>query len=159
MNADPGVSAQQGQLATVLRDLAWTIQRLVPEAAGIKPLPASEIAVLKQILRSPGITVTELARLLGMQQSNVSAAVRVLVERGLVERERDPEDRRVTKPATTEKLLGEKEAIDSAWSGTIRTALAQLSEEQLTAIENASGALRELDEILQAERRAAQAPQ
>src|SRR5690606_6369281 len=122
MNADPGVSAQQGQLATVLRDLAWTIQRLVPEAAGIKPLPASEIAVLKQILRSPGITVTELARLLGMQQSNVSAAVRVLVERGLVERERGPEDRRVAKLVPTEKLLGEQDARDSAGAGAIRTA-------------------------------------
>lgn len=151
MNADRGVPPEERELATVLRDLTWTIQRLVPEAAGLDPLPTTELAVLKRVLVSPGSTVTELARHLGMQQSNVSAAVRCLVGRGLVARESDPEDRRVTRLVPTGKSLAEKESIDAVWSGTIRTALARLGDEQVAALEAASEALQVLDRVLHAD--------
>jgi DNA-binding MarR family transcriptional regulator len=137
-----------GELATVLRDLAWTIHRLVPEVAGLDPLPTSELAVIKQVLAAPGITVTELARHLGMQQSNVSAAVRDLVGRDLVARESNPTDRRVSRLVPTEKSLAARESIDTVWSGTVQTAMAQLSSEQVAAIEAASDALRALDQVL-----------
>lgn len=55
------------ELATVLRDLAWTIQRLVPEAAGLDPLTNTELAVIKRVQASPGVTVSGLARDLGMK--------------------------------------------------------------------------------------------
>lgn len=145
-------STHQRELASVLRDLAWTIHRLAPEVAGLDPLPTTELAVVKHIQASPGITVTELARELGMQQSNVSAAVRELVGRGLVARERSPADRRVTRLVPTEKSLAAKESINTVWSGTIRTAMTRLSHEQITAIEAASGALQALDEALHDER-------
>ncbi len=151
MNADRGASTGQRELATVLRDLAWTIQRLVPEVAGLDPLPTTELAVIKHIQGSPGVTVSELARHLGMQQSNVSAAVRGLAERGLVARENSPADRRVTRLVPTEKSLAAKESIDTVWSGTIQTAMARLSHEQVAAIEAASGALQALDQVLHAE--------
>ena len=139
-------------MATVLRDLAWTIQRLVPEAAGLDPLTNTELAVIKRVQASPGVTVSGLARHLGMKQSNVSAAVRALVGRGLVAREADAADRRVHQLVPTEKSLADKDSIDTVWSGAVRTAMDRLEPEQVAAIENASDALRALDEVLHAER-------
>ncbi|WP_017974818.1 MarR family winged helix-turn-helix transcriptional regulator [Actinopolyspora halophila] len=152
MNADRGASTGQRELATVLRDLAWTIQRLVPEVTGLDPLTNTELAAIKHIQESPGITVTELARQLGMQQSNASAAVRDLVERDLVAREHNPTDRRVTRLVPTERSLAAKDSIDTVWSGTIRTALSRLDHDQVATLHTASGALRALDQALHAER-------
>jgi DNA-binding MarR family transcriptional regulator len=112
---------------------------------------SSELAVIKHVLAAPGVTVTELARHLGMQQSNVSTAVRGLVERGLVARESNPADRRVSRLVPTEMSLAARESIDSVWSGTVRAAMTQLSSEQIAAIEAASGALRALDQVRHAE--------
>ncbi|MDR7301495.1 MarR family winged helix-turn-helix transcriptional regulator [Haloactinomyces albus] len=151
MHADHAASTEQRELATVLRNLAWTIDRLVPEVAGLDPLPTTELAVIKYVQASPGITVSELARHLGMQQSNVSAAVRDLVERGLVARESSPADRRVTRLVPTEKSLAAKDSIDTVWSGTIRAAMGRLTHEQVAAIEAASGALQALDQALHTE--------
>lgn len=139
-------------LATVLRDLTWTIQRLLPARAGLDPLPVSELAVLKHVLDAPGITVSGLASTLGLQQSNTSAAVRTLVERGLLVRESDPADRRVTRLVPTAQAAAERNSVDTAWSGTIRSALAQLDAEQLAALDAASGALQALAHALHAER-------
>lgn len=83
-----------------------------------------------------------------MQQSNTSAAVRGLADRGLVARENNPTDRRVRRLVPTEKSLAAQESIDTAWSGTIRTALARLNTEQVSAIESAADALRTLEEAL-----------
>lgn len=148
MNMPEQSQAGRRDLATALRDLAWTIQRLVPEAAGVPSLPASEVAVLKQVLAAPGVTVGELARHLGMQQSNTSAAVRALVERGLLARESSPLDRRVTRLVPTDKLLAEHDAIERAWSGTIAAAMTRLEPDQVAALEAVSGPLRDLERVL-----------
>lgn len=140
----------RGELATALRDLAWTIQRFAPEAAGLDPLPTTELAVIKHIQASPGMTVTELAKQLGLQQSNASAAVRELAERGLVARERDSADRRMTRLLPTEKSLAAKETINTVWSGAIQDAMTQLSLEQVAALEAASDGLRALNQALHA---------
>ncbi len=145
-----GASAERRELATVLRDLAWTIHRLVPEVAGLEPLPNTELAVLKHVLSSPGVTVGELAADLRMRQSNVSAAVRGLVDRDLVAREGSPTDRRVTRLVPTEKSLAARESIDTVWSGTIHTAMGRLDDDQVAAIEAASDALRALGHALRA---------
>lgn len=148
MTAARDDAVEQRRLATVLRDLGWTIHRLLPEVAGLEPLPNSELAVVKQVLSAPGVTVTDISRRLGMRQSNVSAAVRGLVERGLVERERGAEDRRITWLFPTEKSLGARESIATRWSDTLRSAMSELDPEQINAIETAADALRALDGVL-----------
>ncbi|KAA9155283.1 MarR family transcriptional regulator [Amycolatopsis acidicola] len=143
------------ELAGVLRGLSWTIHRLVPETAGLEPLPNTELAALKQVLDTPGITVGELAGRLGMKQSNTSAAVRALTGRGLIAREGSPEDGRVTRLVPTEKSLADDELIDEVWSGTIRAAMARLEPAQIAAISSAADALKALDEVLHTEARKA----
>lgn len=142
----------QDELAEGLRDLAWTVQRLAPELAGLDPLTNTELAVIKHIQAEPGVPVTELARKVGMRQSNTSAAVRDLVRRELVTRERSSADRRVTRLWPTERSLGAKESINRTWSTAIRSAMSRLDDDEVAAIEAASGALRALDDALQAER-------
>ncbi|WP_280462964.1 MarR family winged helix-turn-helix transcriptional regulator [Nocardia carnea] len=145
--------AQDGRdLPTVLRDLAWTVHRLVPEVAGVPPLPTTELAVLKQILAAPGITVTELSKQLGMRQSNVSAAVRSLVGRGLVARSVDPDDRRVIRLAPTENAIDARQTIHTVWSGTVQQAMTRLDDDQVDALYSAADALEALDRVLHEDR-------
>lgn len=148
MDEAPG----QDELAEGLRDLAWTVQRVAPELAGLDPLTNTELAVIKHIQAEPGVPVTELARKVGMRQSNTSAAVRDLVRRALVTRERSSADRRVTRLWPTERSLAAKESISRTWSATIRSAMSRLDDGEVAAIDAASGALRALDAALQAER-------
>ena len=151
MNCDR--RARDGRdLPTVLRDLAWTVHRLVPEVAGVPPLPTTELAVLKQILAAPGITDTELSKRLGMRQSNVSAAVRSLVGRGLVARSVDPDDRRVIRLAPTENAFDARQTIHTVWSGTVQQAMTRLDEDQVDALYSAADALEALDRVLREDR-------
>lgn len=67
-------------------------------------------------------------------------------------REANPADRRVQQLVPTEKSLADKGPIDTVCSGAVRTAMTRLAPERAAAIENASDALRALDEVLHAER-------
>ncbi|MGN8244136.1 MarR family winged helix-turn-helix transcriptional regulator [Cellulomonas soli] len=141
-------------LAATLRDLAWTVHRHAPEVAGFDPLPATELAVLRHVMDTPGITVNELSRHMGLRQSNTSAAVRTLVERGLVAREGSPADRRITHVVPTDLALADHERIAAAWSGSIREALADLAArdpQQAAVLEAATAALAALDAALRAQ--------
>ena len=145
-----GVPAAAREIADLLRDLSWNVHRKAPEITGIEPLPATELAVLKHVLDNPGLTVTELARLIGLKQSNASAAVRTLAERGLVARSSSPTDRRVSLLVPTDEARAQNEAIAHAWAGPIRAGIARLDEDQREALEAASEALVALNRIMQA---------
>ena len=145
-----GVPAATREIADLLRDHSWNVHRKPPEITGIEPLPATELAVLKHVLDNPGLTVTELARLIGLKQSNASAAVRTLAERGLVTRSSSPTDRRVSLLVPTEEARAQNEAIAHAWAGPIRAGIAGLDDKQREALEAASEALAALNRILHA---------
>lgn len=151
-HAEPAEHTGRRELSTVLRQLAWTIHRLEPGTAGLDPLPAAELAVIKRVQERPGVTVGELAGYLGLQHSNTSAAVRALVGRGLVARTQSAADRRVTRLEPTEASLAARDLIDAAWSGTIRDAMTRLDDEQTTALDAAVDALEALDRVLRDDR-------
>ena len=136
-------------MADLLRDLSWNIHRRPPEISGIEPLPATELAVLKHVLDTPGLTVTEVARVMGLKQSNASAAVRTLTERGLVSRSGSAMDRRVSHLVPTDEAYAQNETIAAAWSGPIAAGIEQLDDDQRAALENAAGALTALNRLLQ----------
>ena len=135
-------------VTTILRDLAWTIHRRVPEVAGLDPLPSTELAILKHVIEAPGTTVTALARHLALRQSNTSAALRTLVARGLVHREPSTVDRRVTLVFPTDLAVADSTTISAAWSGAMREVLDRLDAADVAAIEAAAGALERLDAAL-----------
>lgn len=138
-------AALRRELAMLLRDLSWTIHRRVPDVSGIDPLTSTDLAVLKHVLEAPGMTVTELSRHMTLKQSNTSAAVRTLVDRGLVTKESTVSDRRISRLFPTDKALAQDEAIGDAWAGPIRRALAGLDPAEAAALNDAVGALQALN--------------
>ncbi|WP_460775831.1 MarR family winged helix-turn-helix transcriptional regulator [Microbacterium sp. GXF7504] len=135
-------------LAVILRELAWTIHKRSPDRAGVGPLPTIEVALLKQIVDSPGSTVGELSTALGLRQPNTSAALRDLVDRGLVARVTDERDRRTVRIEPTELGRTEHVEIAGAWANDVATALEQLPEADRAALEGAAGALASLSRIV-----------
>lgn len=143
-----GVRRPRPELALVLRELGWTIHRQAPERAGVGPIPTTELAVLKQVIDTPGATVGELARGLGLRQPNASAAIRLLVDRGLVAKEAATDDRRQVRIVPTPQGRREHRAIAAAWLEPIVVALASLSPEDREELEDAADALEALQRAL-----------
>lgn len=154
MKDESDTAARRREVAVLLRDLAWTIHRRIPDVTGIDPLASTELAVLKHILEAPGMTVTELSRRMALKQSNTSAAVRVLTERGLVTRESSPVDRRISRLVPTAEALAQDEAIEDAWAGPIRSGLAGLSDKEAQALDAAASALQTLNTVLRSDQSA-----
>jgi DNA-binding MarR family transcriptional regulator len=136
------------ELTLMLRELAWTVHRRAPERAGVGPIPTTEIALLKQVVTTPGATVGQLAGALGLRQPNASAAIRVLVDRGLVAKEASAADKRVVRIVPTDLGRSEHEAISAAWAGPLQDAIAALAPEHRQALEDAVEALEALQAAL-----------
>jgi DNA-binding MarR family transcriptional regulator len=133
------------ELAVVLHDLAW----LLPRTIGLDPdpeqvLPLSELEVMRLLVRRPGLSVNEVARELGLQAANVSTAIRALVARGLLERRRDQDDRRVVRLTATDRALAHRERQEGAWGEALRGALDGLEQDAAARLLEAAPALREL---------------
>ena len=139
------------RVAITLRELAWTIHRRAPERAHVGPIPTTEVALLKQVVDDPGATVGELARTLGLKQSNTSAALRSLENRGLITRESNEDDRRVVRIRATPSGAREHEAIAEAWSAGVIDAVAALPERERAALEAANDALVLLHDLIREE--------
>ncbi|MDN3354632.1 MarR family transcriptional regulator [Actinomadura sp. DC4] len=73
------------------------LSREVTTQAGDASLTPAEIAVIEDALKHPGSPVTDITARTGFAQSHVSESVARLKERGLVETEQDPADRRRTR--------------------------------------------------------------
>lgn len=144
--ADMPDASRLRDLALTLHDLSWRIARFGPAQAGIEPLPASELAVLRAVMDQPDRAMSEVAQSLSMQPSNVSAAVRSLHDRGLVDKRPAAHDRRVTLLAPTRRALKEREQIEAAITATVSSALASLPAEQADTLQRAMPALRALTE-------------
>jgi len=129
------------ELTEVLREIAWTVHRRAPERAGVGPLPTTEIALLKQVISTPGATVGQLAEALGLRQPNASAAIRVLADKGLVTKEPSLDDRRIVRIVPTGLGSSEHAEIAAAWTQPLEAAIATLSEEHQEALDAAGGAL------------------
>jgi DNA-binding MarR family transcriptional regulator len=131
-------------LALALHELSWRLTRFGPARAGLDPLPSSELAVLRAIVDEPGRSVSDVAAVVAMQPSNVSAAIRALVERGLVSKTPREDDRRVSVLHPTAKARNDKRAIDDALAEGIAELLAGLPAESVAALLSAAPAMRGL---------------
>jgi DNA-binding MarR family transcriptional regulator len=142
MVRQPSAAAAR-QLATVLHDIAWLLPRkLDPQAElGLEHLPQSELEVMRLLVRVPGLSVGSVARELGLQQSNASAAIRGLLARGLLERESDDRDGRVSRLVPTERAQAIRRQREEAWGKLLRARLAHLSTKDIEKLLSATGSL------------------
>ncbi|NLE78460.1 MAG: winged helix-turn-helix transcriptional regulator [Rhodococcus sp.] len=117
-------------IATHVQDVVWSLRRFGEKQAGLALIPHSEVEVLRLIVAHPGSTVSDIARTLELQSSNVSTTVRHLVERKLVERTEDPADRRSHRLHVTPLARREGQRIDQAWVDAIGRQLDTMTPEE-----------------------------
>ena len=139
-------AAQTRDLAVALHDIAWLLPRTIdPWAeAGLDPLPASELEVMRLLVRAPGLSVGEVARELGLQPSNASAAIRSLQARGLLERKPDSRDGRISRLTPTAEAQAIRRRREAAWGELLRARLRRLPPEDVAALLAAADPLRAL---------------
>lgn len=137
-------TATHRELALALHALSWRIARFGPAQVGLEPLPASELTVLRAVMDEPGRNVSEVAAATNMQSSNVSTAVRALMDRGLLDKRADTRDRRVSLLEPTARALAERNAIENAIAGSVSGALTELPPDAVEALVAAIPALRAL---------------
>lgn len=139
-------ASRSRDLAVVLHDLAWLLPRKIdPWAeAGFEPLPPTELEVMRLLVRQPDLSVGEVARELGLQPSNASAAIRGLVARGLLERTQDGRDARISRLAPTAQAQAVRRRREAAWGELVRARLRRLPPEDADQLLGAVESLRSL---------------
>lgn len=139
-------AARVRDLAVALHDLAWHLPRKFdPWAeAGLDELPASELEVIRLVVRAPGLSVGEVAAELGLQPSNASATIRALIARGLLERKQDGRDGRISRLAPTARAQAIRRQREEAWGVLLRARLRRLQPEDAARLIDATDALQAL---------------
>ena len=141
-------SLDRRPLAVAVLDISFEVRRRTHEGTGVLPLPSGVLDVIRVIERHPGITVAEVAARLGRQLSNVSAQLRELVALGLVERTRDPSDKRYVVLHPTPESVRIKTLLENSWAGVLAAACDRLGPEDLDGLAAALPALQRLAAIL-----------
>ena len=79
-------------LADTVLEIAHRLEARPTELRDLVALTGTEIAVIREVHRYPGISPSSVAETIGISRSNVSVAVRSLETRGLLTRERSVDD-------------------------------------------------------------------
>jgi DNA-binding MarR family transcriptional regulator len=153
MDGTPGRLHLEGD-ASLLFDLADAIvgmARLLQvsdvEAAGVPALTGTEVIVLRWVHRHPGTTSGETARATGLHRSNMSAALRGLAAKGMVQRDSDPEDSRRVHLHLTEAAEEHGRAIRQRWAQVLGEHLPALGDADRAALARAVEMLTEWEGI------------
>ncbi|MFJ4076822.1 MarR family winged helix-turn-helix transcriptional regulator [Curtobacterium sp. NPDC089991] len=114
----------------VLADLADVVLRISreidPHGAGaleIVPLTGTEALVMRWVDRNPGTSPSATAEATALKRSNLSVALRSLVEKGMVERRQDPDDARTVQLHSTDVARESIGRLRAHWAGKLRAAL------------------------------------
>jgi DNA-binding MarR family transcriptional regulator len=90
-----------------------------PEAVSLTP---SEGTVMRYLFPNPGALPSEVAFATGLQRSNLSAVLRGLEEKGLIERVADPEDGRWVRIHPTRRAIRNYELVRREWGSAVASA-------------------------------------
>ncbi|OBK76759.1 MarR family transcriptional regulator [Mycobacterium sp. 1274761.0] len=131
-------------IAETTRTLVWSLRRFGERQVGLEPLPHSEFEVIRTVADNPSSTVSDVARVLGLQASNVSTTVRRLVDRGLIDRLPDAHDRRSTRLRLTDKASRHKKMIESVWVDGVRRQLDGMTDDEVALLVKAAPLFRRL---------------
>jgi DNA-binding MarR family transcriptional regulator len=132
-------------LAVVLHDLAWLLPRTIGrESDPVHVLPASELEIMRLLVRRPGLSVNQTAAELRLRPANVSTALRALEARGLLERHRDPDDQRVVRLHPTDAAMAHRREQEGAWGRALEQTLVTMPKPDAARLLAAAPALRAL---------------
>ncbi|MBD3007599.1 MarR family winged helix-turn-helix transcriptional regulator [Streptomyces sp. 5-10] len=135
------------QLARVI----WTLHRVLHQRqsppSGEHRRPLAQVEVLRLVDSQPGLSVREVATVLGMQPNNVSTLVTQLARDGYLERRTSGHDKRYVELHPTDKMRTAAGEVDASLGTAIAEALRQLPPE---ASQRIASALPDLWELAQA---------
>lgn len=127
--------ASRAELAAQLLTLNGHVHDQAMGLVGPMPVPADltiqQLRVLDHVVKQPGLSVQELGALLGVSAPTASGLVERLVEKGLVDRVDDVDDRRVRRLRPTEAALDVMRQLDSVFERCLAVVLEQLSTDDL----------------------------
>ena len=114
---------QLAELADVVLRISREIDPHGPDPLDIVPLTGTEAIVMPGVARNPGTSPSATADATALRRSNLSAALRSLVAKGMVERRQHPSDARTVQLLPTEVAAESIERLHEHWATTIRSAL------------------------------------
>jgi DNA-binding MarR family transcriptional regulator len=138
---------QLRELVVAMHVLSRTLRRSAELQAGFDPLPPSEFELLQFVGTHPGATVSEIARGLRLQTSNVSNTVRHLAGRGLLERTPDEHDQRRIRIRLSPESSGHRREVEEGWATALARLLGDLPPEETERLLAAAPALVRLAEL------------
>ncbi|MCS6976922.1 MAG: MarR family transcriptional regulator, partial [Gemmatales bacterium] len=99
LSASQPLPELDAKIVAALERLSQALNKVLWDAAWQKEMSQTQAQVLLYILSQGrgGVTITDLARRFDLRHSTLSDAVRVLIEKGLLRRQTDPEDARAVR--------------------------------------------------------------
>jgi DNA-binding MarR family transcriptional regulator len=145
-NADADLGAQAEKMEQDLGAIRQALRRPLDAEVARGELTGPQTAVMREVIRSEGISLRHLSRAVNLAHSTVSGIVDRLEKRSLIERRPDPKDGRVSciHPTTPVRRFV-RERIPKLNRGPLLAALTRASEKERNSI---GAALRRLRELL-----------
>jgi DNA-binding MarR family transcriptional regulator len=129
------------RLLTLLPDLALAVYESAPHGearrrakAEGRELTARQMAAVVALAERPGATVSELAVELDTGRAAASELVERLVQKGVVRRETDPDDRRAVRLDLSPAARGLADDLHAGWRTEIEAAFAAVPELDPSAV-------------------------
>jgi DNA-binding MarR family transcriptional regulator len=126
----------------VLREFSQVVPRLYRRIQTFRlkiarelSLSRAQMEILSLLAERGDLSPTDIATSLVIAKPNVTTAVDDLVSRSFVEREYQPQDRRVVLLKLTESGLGVRKRIRESFSQLVMTSLSELGEEELEILD------------------------
>jgi DNA-binding MarR family transcriptional regulator len=119
---ESSTDAQWAEFADHVLEIAREIQfrgYVSREAVSLSP---SEGTVMRYLFPHPGALASEVAFATGLQRSNLSAVLRGLEEKGLIERVTDPADGRWVRVHPTPRAVRNYALVQSEWASAVEEA-------------------------------------
>jgi DNA-binding MarR family transcriptional regulator len=138
------------RLGAAVGELHRLLRRRTVARAGRDALPEAQVELLLLVRSEPGISGKAVARRLGTAPNTVSTLVRELSDAGLLDRERDPADRRVIRLRITDAARGRMADYEAHRTALLGEALAALAPADRDAIRTVGPALDRLLAALRA---------
>jgi MarR family transcriptional regulator, transcriptional regulator for hemolysin len=140
-----------------IAETAHALRRAFDRRASALGVTRAQWKVLFRLTRYPGLRQVELADMLDIEPITLCRIVDRLEEAGLVERQRDPEDRRAWRLQITDKAKPLVERLKSLGSELVGEAFADIDRSELDQVRGVLARVRENVAAVQRGRKAAEA--
>jgi DNA-binding MarR family transcriptional regulator len=145
-------SAVTDEALADLADLVLRVSREIdPNGSSVLdvvPLTGTEVLVLRWVDLHPGTSPSATAEATTLQRSNLSAALRSLVAKGMVDRRADPRDARLVQLFATEQAAVNIRVLRAHWASKLRAALGGSTTDDAGHVSDAVALLTRIDDGL-----------